>query len=950
MKKITKITKKIILISIICVEIILINMQPASAGLFGGGSPSINVNDIMGQIEARYHLNTASIQDFGEGFNVGSQKTIAPEIKMFFTPSAPRLGEKITATALPTGFQDGKEDLYFTWYLKHKRCSENNNPNEEVRALCDADGNNRITVNDWKVEAMRLIATNGFDKRKADYSRDSDNDGYKTNLGGNNNMQKKYRCYINDYKSGINFEVATIDNNDSGTSFNCSGELVCSSVDTLSCLSGSVAVPIADPLNPSEESFSSNLETQVANDSGFTPYCDPGTHLTVCPSDTTPMCITDSRYIDPTCTFVNSLSASDRLNLATGNNAATAIACTTEVGSSDNVDQDCEHQFAKGRSSHEVGDGNFGVEEERFWGTDPNNSSTAGNGNSDEANVAGLGADKFVWNYLPGDEVGTIVEGTNFIGTKHDDSSKEITFALPKNVFDKDGTSCQINNKQAYVDNIKGYNVKIPVASIDIQECLPYNLINPTNGDHASKLETELSYHPANPNVGGVGINGPSTAGDVLSVTASTSNLSMENTEVYYKWSVFGTTNSSDNVSLLDGVDGGWIELSDDSDFRKKNGITVLEGLGMDEFKMQLNNIGNNIKYLRFYVETEEFYGDDSNESSGTTSSGRNNVIVKINNSSEDGNIDIFVGDKNNPICNPASGPCEILNNQVLRAKIDGGENKNFLWTLNGKQINSLEADETKQGDSITFLAQGNPGDVFVLNVIANDTASPGSSGNTGEKMNLGRNLIVVKPMIALGPNNELNRGTKNTCTTLNGGEAVAIGNYETINSDSTTDIVPDCRETVFEANGVVDLGSDNNITYYPSWIKDEIKDSIVYYVNGVAQDNGNIDLTSFPVNSKVNVTVEAQYSPSINSIKVLSEDWGVSQLESAVSEKLTDTILIKVTEAPAVGAKKASKIIAGLSYNLPVQMIFIFRMMLIAAVIIFTSGIILSLGKKEYN
>jgi signal transduction histidine kinase len=63
----------------------------------------------------------------------------------------------------------------------------------------------------------------------------------------------------------------------------------------------------------------------------------------------------------------------------------------------------------------------------------------------------------------------------------------------------------------------------------------------------------------------------------------------------------------------------------------------------------------------------------------------------------------------------------------------------------------------------------------------------------------------------------------------------------------------------------------------------------------------------------------------------------------------MSDTILIRV--GGTTGAmNKTSKVIAGLAYNLPQEMIFVFRIMLTALVIVFTSGVLMSLSKKRYN
>lgn len=95
----------------------------------------------------------------------------------------------------------------------------------------------------------------------------------------------------------------------------------------------------------------------------------------------------------------------------------------------------CEHQFPKvdengpesvsgfcdsgndgeyilGMGTSEYG---FQTDEEACWGLDPNNPDTDGDGVVDEADLIGLGQDKFIWKYKNGDRLGVIVEGTTSV-------------------------------------------------------------------------------------------------------------------------------------------------------------------------------------------------------------------------------------------------------------------------------------------------------------------------------------------------------------------------------------------------------------------------------------------------------------------------------------------------------------------------------------------------------
>lgn len=100
----------------------------------------------------------------------------------------------------------------------------------------------------------------------------------------------------------------------------------------------------------------------------------------------------------------------------------------------------CRHLFPVA-PGYVAGDGAYGAGEEQFWRTDPADPDTAENGNKDEANITGLGRDTFTWNYVAGDKVGVVIEGTSMLPTKYSDSSNAIMWAFSKNKCPIDGRS-----------------------------------------------------------------------------------------------------------------------------------------------------------------------------------------------------------------------------------------------------------------------------------------------------------------------------------------------------------------------------------------------------------------------------------------------------------------------------------------------------------------------------
>ena len=1003
--------KKLFVFCVVCFETVLMISQPVMAAKLPQPKDPLNANKAAQSLENRYHVNKDSVKDMGETFNVSEQKAPVPEVDIFFNPSNPKFGEKVTVTAIPKYFQEGVENMYFTWYIKHEGCDLGiKREDANWKESCDVDKNGEISTNDWKIEAMRPAANGGFVKAKANYSSDTDNDGYSAHRGGRVNVQKKDYCYLHDFESGENYEIAITDEEGKDDDSGCDGEVVCTTDETLSCgydytttegTSSSSGTSTTSGESSSSSSSSSYEETStgstsstyeektegttekyynILSNSGYEATCDLETKKMTCPEDATPRCISneDLDLLDPSCDqFIMCpdppVEGTDCYKIR--HEIGTAeFSCESEAIPEDQIELKCEHQFPK-ISGMAVGDGSFGAEEENFWGTDPNDPSTIDNENNDEANVAGLGIDKITWTFVPGDKVGVIVEGQSYIPTKHDDSSVAISFALINNIFEKEGSELCKLEKGIYEKEIKGYKVKIPFAYVNINDCLEFNLTKPTSGDQADNMGITMDYYPKNPNVGAMGVDGAgqSKGGDELVVTTNTSDPNVDINQIYYKWSIYGFSGNREDLDL---DQSSWTLLSNNELFRKTNNIKLLEGLGMDQFKMQLNTTeveidGEKIKFdfLRFFVESEEFF-DTGTGTTGTTRSGRGDVMVEPNQSGT-GGINISVGE-GTPIC-ATSGNCEVLENQVITATLGvntetSGVN-NYLWTLDGKAINTIEEGDTKQGNSVTFLLEGRPGDSHVLSIVANDTTSPGvelENKNKGEKLTIERTFVVTKPMVGIGPNNKINRGSDDvtTCNDLNGNEdeTAILGTYSEVTDPADEDVEPDtvldCKERVSSGNGTVTITP----TYYPAWIGEgENLKNVKYSVNGkviVGTESGgacnktscSIDLSSYPVGSMVNISFEAEYWQSNTERFSLKEEWGIGE-ESSGGKKISDTIIVKINESsnPTI-TKKASKIIAGLAYNIPEQMIFMFRLMLTVVTIIFAAGLVMSLGKKDCN
>jgi len=217
MKNLQKKQKSLVFLLVVA-QLFTFDITPVFSGFMGG--PSIpSASSMLSDMERRYHLDTGAIQNQGESMNVASGKALIPEVTLYFSPNDPREGEKITAKAFPMYFSNAENALYYTWTLKRKECDLTDRINDENK-FCDEDRNNKITIEDWKITATRIIALNGYTPDlgpKVDPQTAEDNDDYQAYLGGDDKLDMPSHCFINDPSSGKNYELGKA----SDTWFDC---------------------------------------------------------------------------------------------------------------------------------------------------------------------------------------------------------------------------------------------------------------------------------------------------------------------------------------------------------------------------------------------------------------------------------------------------------------------------------------------------------------------------------------------------------------------------------------------------------------------------------------------------------------------------------------------------------------------------------------------------------
>ncbi|MFC1622879.1 hypothetical protein ACFL16_00620, partial [Patescibacteria group bacterium] len=589
-------------------------------------------------------------------------------------------------------------------------------------------------------------------------------------------------------------------------------------------------------------------------------------------------------------------------------------------------DSICKHNFPHA-NGHITGDGEFTDDEEEFWGTNPDDPDTNDDGVNDEASVAGVGMDKLAWIYTPGDEVGVIVEGVAMDPTKHDDAGYMIMYAMPKNIFDANGTDCEIEEPEEYWTKVSR-DVNIPIASIpdyDVTKCLEHNFVDPMNGNQPRLLNLQIKHTPEKPKNDFTG-----KGGDQLILRATMDDPGIEPNRIYYRWTV--EQSDSYNKRLED-----WEDLSSSSTFRDEVGVEYLEGLGMDSLELDLKVTGLK-KYLKVSVEVEEYY-DDNISRGGSTSE-----VIQINN--DEGNmIKLFSNTSDGEICEDGE-VCYALNNQVIEAAIeDNGNNnyRNYLWTINGEDVGARYNDgETKQGPEISFPVLGKPGDIYTISAVANDTATVDADGskNQGNELQASRTLMIIDPFIKLTP--------------LNGAKSKILGEYVGLTEG---EIIEDESDGVFTA----EFGGDTETEvievfaeFVPIWLPTD-NTEINWSVGGEEVGDFHerilkIDTKSFPDGSTFDIIAEAVYVQDKETRGILRDKWNISQFKTGEVQLSGQVAVEKVINPDLVtsNGNAPMRVMASLISGFPGQLMFLVRMALTMTMIVVVSSLLMSFERRR--
>lgn len=899
LRKIQKTTLVILLVF----QLLAASSAPAAAGLFSGVKIKIPTpSQVASELERRYNLDLGALQNQGQFLNVADNKKPTPEVSLFFSPTDPKEGQKITAKAFPTYFSNTEESLYYTWFLKHSGCDRNNSPNRDTREACDRNDDGRITIEDWKVEAMQILARNGYEGPPSEGP--SDDDGYRARFGGANKSNTPDHCYVNDPDSGINYELT---NSVDDSSFSCPAGT------SPQCMVGEGTV--ASGSNNDGANFFDVADSDTCYVSG-TPACSAGV---------------------PTCQVGSARCVADLNSCGTALNSCST---TTASGAS----PQCTHLFPDVSRS---GDGSFGDSEEEFWGTDPHDPDTADNGNKDEANIVGLGRSSFTWNYAAGDEVGVVVEGTSMIPTKHDDSSAMIMWAFSKN-------DCPISEAKgtgSYTKSIKGYSVSIPTADFDLNDCIERNLVDPTRGGQATNMEVTVSATPDNP------LNDETTdkGGDTLTAQASIANPQGNLSTIFFDWDV----DISDNAQFRSG--DGADTANATADLQALNLLGSVAGNALNSISVKMDiarttSIGGKplsayldggIGYLRFKVRATE------NFSPGFTRKGRSDVIVKFTSSGKKisayKNVRVTLGGAasqtkvslagaevicNNDVLDRAA--CRVVQNEIIGLKIDKSGLSNFKWSINGSPLTcsrtNVSNDCADEPNEVNFFpVVGNIGDAYTVSVMANDVV-------TGNVVTLSRLFHIVQPSIVLESLDKNSAWPK------------YLGRYKDITGQAVVNCpggwCNDYSTSMFEGF------SGSTFTFGAKFIPGFLGGSAStreWRVDGELINESVANEIGFsadkPASGVYTINLIAEILQSDDTRRALLDIWGVSPFESTeINLATTAQVVLQdpgIVKGPFQGERKY---LAALISYIPASVLFTFRILLSAILVLFTTHFLFAL------
>jgi hypothetical protein len=806
-----------------------------------------------------------------------------PEVALSFYPQQPSKGEVVTATASPSGLGDSS-NLYFTWFLKRENCPDN-------KSKCDLNNDNHVDIEDYKIEAMRILAKGDFNSEEADYDKDKDDDGYKARLGGDN-MSDLSKCYIHDFDSGLDFKLKDCDH--LFPDENLSGEDV-----------GDNSFGTKEEkfwrTNPDNNNTNGNGISDEANvvglgASSFSWTYESGDKIGVVVEGT--------------------LNGAEKVSWAMPeNNCSLDDFLKIDIASSNEIGSDTTTK--KGTL--------YGLP----FISETTVSKTTATGDYD-------GHANSTFTTIRETEEATSIDPDNLTAFTSTTVYETITVSyvgwltITTTQVIQPRVAISYTSEKKEDDDVFAMNVE------DVNNCLEDNLVSPESTAEGSyeeekektpDLDISLTATPNN------AYNSPAGENPLKLSVASTVYGNVNADSLSYTWKVYG---SQDAVS--------WKEiLKKDLDALD---ATPLSGLGLKNFSFALAFNEKPIpKYLKIKVVATE-NNDPNPEASGTSE-----IIVPI--PSLNTNLKTFstaaTNNESSPLslederCASDSGEkCYAAPNEILGFKISSNDLMDFFWSVDGKPfaypVCPLADCASEQNKTAFLPILKNAGETYSVTLQATDK-------KTGEKIKLSQTIQVVTPFALL------TSADKTTCAPILLGYFKDLDDNLTpdysLTSFATT---PGATIKLKPTLNVPLLGTATWTIDETTFTKDTAEK----YSFEIKDDGTLIFPTDKKVGDLISVKYSALYTQPNSLKKVLHKYWEVP-LNNFYEKRINATIEIKVVAALAnketgvnLQTNLRQKFLATVISNLPYQLVFLIKIILAGLLLLFGSHFFLTFFSKQ--
>ncbi len=893
--------KKTLLFLFIFFQAFALTAPPALASILDY-SPAGLAEKMIDKVMNMFGADQSSIQEMTSQMNSMPYKSIVPTVQISFNPPNPKPGEKVTATAIASQFNNNGPSLYFTWYLSR----------------LDKDGKREKDSDDMKEMAAKLVANGGnYDdvtssgEWKEDWkdlqNGEEDDDGYKAIFGGESETASKdandknapKRCYAHDFATGENYEITCAHQFPEINGFDlCDGKFS----------KAEEAKWGTNPYNPDTDGDGKNDEADLCGlgQTTLTWNYKPGDEVGVIVEGTSALSTKyyDSSYMIFWALPKNSCDITDKTTEKKNVDAKCVIeiAGLPDFIQAFNAKDDCLLTFLAGEivpffSSSQI-------PSKRILASLKNITLLETDTVADIASkiIAGLTAD---------------------LSARY----PSITF----NSILSDLTTLLEDFEDGYTN--KG-EFDINRGTTKYDECLTNNLVSPTEGNAFSKMDVSLSYEPKNP-LNGVGQN--------LDLNAFISNSTdLKRTKVAWSFEACDDIDSP-NCSPLP--------------FSEIKGIGKTVGFGLTAVSLPLNipNITSSMKYLKVTARaTINFSAKASNSGLGT-------IYIPLTNSAdqieiysakiENGQVQKLTDANGKYYKRCSEDPCLVTQGETLWLE-SPDNSESYSWTIDGNPFISGECPSTSAickvvSSGSTQVGSENNYSAYItitkgINQIhkANLIAE---NSTTGSKVDILKSFKVIEPELKIKPQ---------VCAGENPGR-ITLGTYgvnEQVDDWCTMEKTSSdySKKTFFAIRGesinleayfnVANNGRELKNTF---WILDGTKitpeDTATQEVLGATIDGNKISFIANPeaFTDKHTVAFSGYYSEN-SSAGNLSE------------KMLSDTIEIRVMpEELSTTAGVNKKILATILSGLPSYLLFLFKITLLTSLMLFISGVISSLSSN---